>query len=483
MKLRYKLVALFTVALFLFSTVMHVGTKSVVTAAGTDNAQLMAKASDEVIFAYVEDSPPISSVSETDYGKIVFSGYCDSLAEHLGTIYPNVIPVAVNYGGRFRGLEGAEVFGSNEDIAAKVNSGTYAIECGPNSKTRTRVSNLKEVNGQFSETFFTTSTKLLMKKSKVRKLEEDYLNFKIGVISSGEEPCPEDTTNQVVTTQVICNIYGSAQIIAVKDRSQAIEKLDKDKIDAYASDEILLKNIQKEEVKSWQYVIKPELDGLTREDYGIVLYNTTSVNTHSINEWIQGSGQAAKKNKIENPFRESWTLKLLAFLVSLHEVWILIGCLIFLLIGLFIVITHHWFIGLFRNIFPLNKILNRIKINDGRFGKVVNNYIKVVNNIFYHVDKDLPLKLVEMTLIQPRLKRLKGSTDFQPIGPENIAEFEQKQVCEELDQELADNNFLQELWKTALESASDQTKKRIAKLVGISVDRLWDLGMNRLGFN
>lgn len=483
MKLRYRLITASISAIFFISIYTYVSPINTVTAVETNFAQLVAQAPVELVFAYVEDSPPISGSSSSQHGVVELTGYCKSLFRYLADEKSySVIPVAIEHGERFQGLTKAETFNSDdEDIATKVASGTFAIECGPNSKNRIRETVLQKVGGTFSETFFTTSTKLLMRKEKIRKLRNDHSNFRIGVFSSGEEACPIRATDQVVTTQVICDIFPTATVIPVSDRKDAIQKLEDDVIDAYTSDEVLLKSIKKDSLDSWKYAIEPSFSDLTREEYGLVLYNSTSVETTAINNWILGEGQAARKNEIEHDFGKSWIQKSLEYIVSLDEIWIILGISFLLIIGLFIFITHPLLTNLFQGNLFLDKMMNRLRKSKGPFGSVVNNYVNIVNNAFYLTDKDLPLKLIEATVIQPRLKRLRGNINLQDIEPEDVRDAEKEKICNDLEEDLSSNNWFQDIWqKTILRHASIRFKERIGGFVGKSVDELWDLGVNKV---
>ncbi len=166
-------------------------------------------------FGYIKDAQPVS------YENYGVSGYCAQLKEDLKKYYKFQDPdVIIPYTNRFERYKG------------------ITIECSSNTISEQRKKDLAPKKGMFSDPFFTTGAKLLIRNNKRSILNEATPSFKIGVIG-------ETTTQQVVNS-----IYPSAKIVSIVERADAKTKLKLDpsepgSIDAYITDEILLLSILK----------------------------------------------------------------------------------------------------------------------------------------------------------------------------------------------------------------------------------------------
>jgi len=179
----------------------------------------------EFKFGMVEDSEPVSTDARSQ------NTYCHALEKYLDEYTPR--EVTIEFSQRFKHHEG------------------IAIECGPNSITSKRINDLQDSNqnqgvkGFFSEPFFRTETKIIVKNSKRDLLTQEELplssftrqsdlSFTVGVI--------EKTTSE----EALKSIYPNAIRKEVDKRKTAIQSLQSDgegSIDAYISDEVLLPSV------------------------------------------------------------------------------------------------------------------------------------------------------------------------------------------------------------------------------------------------
>lgn len=110
-----------------------------------------------------------------------------------------------------------------------VEQGLIDLECGPNS-----IRDLASNKVTFSRTFFITTTQLLISQEKAKQinLDSDLDNFSLGVIQN-------TSTEQLIKKQ-----YPSANIVlfsGVTARNRGVQAVEQGKIDAMASDGILLR--------------------------------------------------------------------------------------------------------------------------------------------------------------------------------------------------------------------------------------------------
>jgi ABC-type amino acid transport substrate-binding protein len=284
----------------------------------------------KLIFAYIKDAPPISFENQNS----ILAGYCGSLRSYLENEKWNIEVVTITYRERFNML--------TERRPAVSANGSPAIECGPNTITRERITRLSLLGGGnkgwFSKPFYTTSLKLLINKKKVGKLYNDLARLTIGVEGA--------TTN----SQVIGKIFPTATIDTVIDRRDAVDRLTtsdaKRQIDAYTGGEELLIGLMKENSLSDGFLIEPKLHGYTREQYGIVVYNDTDLRD-SVNNWIDGDGQEAKKLLNNKNIVDSWSENI----VRTGHAHLIIRLISLAFIAL--LLTNPVFIALLYNILPL----------------------------------------------------------------------------------------------------------------------------------
>jgi signal transduction histidine kinase len=251
-------------------------------------------------FAYQTHAAPVSS-----YNGRTIQGFCSDLFQALeqqGYSFSKV-----------RALDVAERF---EKFAEGL-KGQAGIQCGPDSKTRERSQHLVAKNGQyngaFSDVFAVTSTKLLIRNTKLIELEQSPETLRIGLIKP-----------QAITNSLIQQVYPNAQIIALNNRAEAIKRLtlessNANAIDAYSSDEILLYSILTDDLhdaKQHKYSIEPKLYGYSREEYVITVYNNPNL-LSVINQWLKsGEAKAAINTILPKPIHSAPDTPHLNFLLS-----------------------------------------------------------------------------------------------------------------------------------------------------------------------
>jgi ABC-type amino acid transport substrate-binding protein len=442
----------------------------------------------QLIFGYIPDAPPVSS--RGSLGGI--GGYCGRLRDYLQDVGNSngfeVKTEVLDYDQRFQAFEGI-VDGFNQE--------SQGVECGPSTKTRDRELSLEQNGGFFSDTFFTTSTKLLIRKDKVTQLTEDPSLIKIGVIggtsgvnaeefreqlsssnlsASALDSVINEFISQVTTTQVISQIYPTARVIDVTDRADAINKLEGGEIDAYASDEVILvgiKNDKQEFPNSDAFTIEPKIYGLTREEYGIVVYNNPQL-LSDINNWIDGDGQKAldelRKNSIHS--RVSLFFQVLTAKTYFYS-FVIAFCGLFLLL----LITHPISIYTLFKVAPArftNKFIDWVETRKRKKGG--KDFLVVLSDSLLHndvfalvahkannkiklglIDRETAVKMVEELGIQPLLQKYQS---------ENLTEEEiYEKAAEDIAQRAQSDAQIPAMWKTWLDAAGSTAATEAARKV------------------
>jgi glutamate/aspartate transport system substrate-binding protein len=139
------------------------------------------------------------------------------------------------------------------DAVAK---GTADMECGSSTVTLSR---LKQVD--FSSYIFVETTGLLVKDASGTRSISDLSGKKIAVI--------EGTTNARAIDDQAKRRQLNTTVVAFKSRDEAFAALQADKVDAFASDKILLIGVASQAKDAASYKILP--DELSFEPYGIAL--------------------------------------------------------------------------------------------------------------------------------------------------------------------------------------------------------------------
>jgi polar amino acid transport system substrate-binding protein len=153
---------------------------------------------------------------------------------------------------------------------AKLKDNSIDIECGSTTFTWER-----DKIVDFSVSYFSSGTQLLVKKGSNLDRLEALADKKIGVVSA--------TTNE----QVIKTLQPKANLVIVKDREDGLQKLEKSEIDGFASDGILLEGLRLKADKPNNYEIVPEYPYMF-ESYACILPPDESDWRYIINYSIVG---------------------------------------------------------------------------------------------------------------------------------------------------------------------------------------------------
>lgn len=140
-----------------------------------------------------------------------------------------------------------------QDRLAKIKDGSIDIECSSTTFTWER-----EQEVDFSVSYFASGTQLLVKKGSGLGSAASLTGKRIGVI-------PKTTNEAVIAAQ-----QPAAQLIPVKDRSEAWEKLQKGEIDGFAGDGIILVGMKQQAPNPQAYEVVPEFP-YQYESYGCLL--------------------------------------------------------------------------------------------------------------------------------------------------------------------------------------------------------------------
>ncbi len=240
----------------------------------------------ELVFGYSLDGSPVSYpevIQGNKTGNVL--GFCGELLDYLAT---------EGYALSVREL----AFDQRFDVFARSLQGKPGIQCGPSSKTRSREQALtatpEQFTGAFSKVFSVTSSKLLIRKSRLPVLLDHPENLLIGVLKAGEGMVP-------VTTALVEEVFPTSQFAGLPSRTAAVQRLLEEEgsplaIDAYASDELVLDSLLNRDIppeKRAEYVLEPPLYGFSREEYVLVVYNAAPL-LDVVNTWLDSpQGQAA----------------------------------------------------------------------------------------------------------------------------------------------------------------------------------------------
>jgi polar amino acid transport system substrate-binding protein len=157
-----------------------------------------------------------------------------------------------------------------ENRFAKLQDQTIDIECGSTSFTWERD---KVVD--FSVSYFSTGTQLLVDRASALGNLESLAGKKIGVI-------PKTTNEKAIQT-----LQPRATLITVKDRQEGLEKLEKSEIDGFASDGILLEGLRLKANNPNNYKIVPDYPYMF-ESYACTLSQDESEWRYIVNYSIVG---------------------------------------------------------------------------------------------------------------------------------------------------------------------------------------------------
>ncbi|UOG92311.1 MAG: histidine kinase [Candidatus Thiothrix sulfatifontis] len=245
-----------------------------------------ATAKTPLIFGFSTDAAPISYLSSEGRGNEV-KGFCSHFLAFLRAEQYDIPPE------NLRPL--AEPSKRFENFAGALTQKQIGIQCGPSSRTTTRIEEQRAFNGEFSEPFFIARTRLLIRRDKINALHENPAQLTIGVLKGSDN-------SPVTNESAIRSFFPSATINnTFSERGKAITSLlstEPNSIDAYAGDDVVLFDILNKEVREGgkfeQYSIESPPQGYSREEYSIVIYNAPrhtkdapSLLKEKIDFWIQ----------------------------------------------------------------------------------------------------------------------------------------------------------------------------------------------------
>lgn len=178
------------------------------------------------------------------------------------------------------------------------------VQCGPSSSNFSRQQELNTNNGQFSEIFFTSQTKVLIRKDSISRLYAQSAKnpIQIGLLnppplnSDNKKPSPSAAYLQSpsLTTTSVSSLFPHAEIVPLPNRDEIVQQLASGKLVAYASDGLILEDILRNSLgdKRDQFSIEPPLGSFLREDYVLVVYNNSTQEldiVNKINNWLKSS--------------------------------------------------------------------------------------------------------------------------------------------------------------------------------------------------
>lgn len=213
----------------------------------------------ELYFGLMPDTGPFSYENGT-----VFNGYCNDLMTYLNEQTEYQFETAtVSYSDRFART-------AHDNSKNLVPKEQLVIECGAITITKERYDKIfNNGGGKFSDPFFMTGAKLLIKENEINAFDESKPPLKNATIAV----LANTTTNYLVRY-----VFTSSTIKDLINREKILNSLNSKKPDsaiAYVSDDILLRwfyvNNQGGRLND-SYEIRPKEGFLSYETYGIIVY-------------------------------------------------------------------------------------------------------------------------------------------------------------------------------------------------------------------
>ena len=201
-------------------------------------------ATSTIAIAYRADAVPFSFVNDKKEPDGFTVDLCKRIVNSIGRqhnipgLKVNWVPVTVQ---------------SRFEAVAK---GRADMECGSSTMTLTR---MKEVD--FSSIIFVETTGLLVRTGSGLRSISDLSGKKIAVVAG--------TTNERAIDAQLKRRQLSATVLPFKSRDEAFAALEEDKVDAFASDKLLLVGAGAKAKDPSSFTLLP--DQLSMEPYGIVL--------------------------------------------------------------------------------------------------------------------------------------------------------------------------------------------------------------------
>lgn len=411
----------------------------------------------KIYFGILPDAYPISSYiqnSNEDY-EFKVEGYCGELIDFLnkrltdGDKQYEIVYAEIDYLQRFTGY-GFHPLGAKEKKKVEV---PLDIECGPNTKTLSRIRQLKTIDkrdyqGHFhDEHFFETGTKVLIKKTEAVPFEKSTIAV-IGSNKSRDKP-PKPVNTELTTTEaLIAGIYPQAKIRYFSDRKEIVKEFKRigTYLDGYVSDEILLKGMIKhipnrprpslatlENLKD--YHLYPRLGWLSYDRYAIVYYDRVPELEWSqhLKAWHKSIKGKQAKERLESFQRDNFLIEVLQIWSSKDLVgfWFLFGSILVLL-SLFMI--HPIFLALLVTLMPhtMSKLaihgVGKVKPNQSVFVRRL--LWLMFNPISYCIARNTKRKL-RLKIIIDAISNLPSSTP--PTIKEPLAQMVSAIASTELD--------------------------------------------------
>lgn len=410
----------------------------------------------EFKFGVLEDSEPVSTNSRDP------NIYCNALKKHLDEYAPK--EVTITYSERRKQYDG------------------IIIECGPNSITSKRIKELQERDGSkgfFSEPFFRTETKILIKNSKRDLLKQEKLpllsftnqsssSLRVGVIG--------DTTSE----EVLKSIYPTAILKKFDRRKDAIESLQSNNdnsIDAYISDEVLLPSMLKVLPQS-DFSIEPKLYGLTNEYYGVIIYNDPKSPysfdklREKVDTWINSKEGQKEREKLEKEVAYSATSGALKFFISFNPVYDLppfILLLLTFLLPIVLMLLMIWLLSCIAKIPLLRMLLNRIR----RRGQENNKIAHIVNIFVAGANNTLIPQYIDRNAVVALLREV-GDPLLQASEQNISSEVEVDQVAENLANRAKRDPYFLKVLKALFGTVKDATREETDKWLRSVITRVFE---------
>lgn len=239
-------------------------------AQGTDSRLKKITATKTITIAYRADATPFSF---TDGGKQV-GGFSIDLCKRVVNMIESQIKVP--------GLQVKWLPVTSQNRFDAVAKGQADMECSSSTVTLSR---LKQVD--FSNYIFVETTGLLAKSGSGNRSLSDMSGKKIAVVAG--------TTNERAVNSQLSQRKLSATVVPFKSRDEAFAALEEGKVDAFASDRLLLLGVVSKAKDQKAFALLP--DELSFEPYGIVLPRGDADFRLAVNSalsQIYGSGEIAE---------------------------------------------------------------------------------------------------------------------------------------------------------------------------------------------
>ena len=210
------------------------------------------------------DAAPFGYV---DAQKNLWKGYCEDLADSLGKHLAQKLNIP-------SGIKVVKLPSSLENRFELVRENTVHLECGPNT-IRTDQKNIR-----FSEPFFVSGTRFLVRNDKAPKIN---LNSNLAEIRTG---VLRDST----TAKFLQETYPQTKVVdfqGKKGRTNGVKAVTNGKVDAFVSDGVLLAaEIARQNLSPDNYQLIPEKP-LTCDYYGLVLPEGDSEWQNTVNVFLR----------------------------------------------------------------------------------------------------------------------------------------------------------------------------------------------------